>query len=116
MIRGFLVRRISMKTLRDYEGAEGVAKFAEIEPYVSEIIKDSENIKVAESSSFQLGAKAIELHPEACEGIFKAFGEVPASPQGKVAAIATVLLDILTDKDMIDFFIFSGKIMEKKQP
>ena len=33
-----------MKTLRDYEGAEGVAKFAEIEPYVSEIIKDS-NIK-----------------------------------------------------------------------
>ena len=102
-----------MKTLRDYEGAEGVAKFAEIEPYISKIIKDS-NIKIAEMRSFQLGAKALELHPKECEGIFKAFGDVPASPQGKVAAIATVLMDILTDKDMIDFFILSGKIMEKK--
>ena len=102
-----------MKTLRDYEGAEGVAKFAEIEPYISEIIKDS-NIKIAEMGNFQLGAKALELHPKECEGIFKAFGDVPASPQGKVAAIATVLMDILTDKDMIDFFILSGKIMEKK--
>ena len=92
-----------MKTLRDYDGAEGV----------SEIIKDS-NIKFAELGSFQVGAKALELHPEECEGIFKAFGGAPASPQGKVAAIATVLLDILTDKDMIDFFILSGKITEKK--
>lgn len=102
-----------MKTLRDYDGAEGVAKFAEIEPYVSEIIKDS-NINMAEMGSFQVGAKALELHPKECEGIFKAFGGVPASPQGKVAAIATVLLDILMDKDMIDFFILSGKITEKK--
>jgi hypothetical protein len=103
-----------MKTLRDYDGAEGIAKFAEIEPYVSEIIKDSENIKIAEMTNFQLGAKALELHADACEGIFKAFGGAPASPQGKVAAMATVLLDILTDKDMIDFFILSGKIMESK--
>ena len=42
-----------MKTLRDYEGAEGVAKFAEIEPYISEIIKDS-NINIAEMRSFQI--------------------------------------------------------------
>lgn len=102
-----------MKTLRDYEGAEGVAKFAEIEPYVSKIIRDS-NMKIAELRSFQVGAKALELHPKECEEIFKAFGGVPASPQGKVAAIATVLLDILSDEDMIDFFILSGKITEKK--
>ena len=101
-----------MKTLRDYDGAEGIAKFAEIEPYVSEIIKD-DNINIGQMSNFQLGAKALELHSEACEAIFKAFGGSPASPQGKVAAIATVLLDIFTDKDMVDFFILSGKIMEK---
>lgn len=102
-----------MKTLRDYDGAEGFKKFAEIEPFVVEIIKDS-NIKIAEMTNFQLGAKALELHPEACEGIIKAFDGAPSSPQGKVAAIATVLVDIITDKDMIDFFILSGKIMEKK--
>ena len=103
-----------MKTLSDYKGTEGLEKFTEIEPYVSEIIKDSDNIKFAEMTSFQLGAKALELHPEACEAIFKAFDSAPASPQGRVAAIATVLLDIITDKDMADFFILSGRIMDRK--
>lgn len=102
-----------MKSLRDYEGAEGLEKFSEIEPFVLEIIRDP-NINIGKLTNFQLGAKAIELHPEACEGIIKAFDGDPTSPQGKIAAIATVLVDIITDKDIIDFFILSGKIMQKK--
>lgn len=104
-----------MKTLRDYEGTEGLEKFAEIEPYISEIIRDKDII-IADMTNFQLGATAIKRHPEACDSIIKAFGGSPDSPQGKIAAIATVLLDILTDKDMIDFFILSGKITEKNSP
>lgn len=102
-----------MKTLRDYDGAEGIKKFAEVEPYLVEIIKDK-NINIAELTKYQLGVKALELHPDACDAIIKIFEGSPNSPQGRVAAISTVLVDILTDKDMIDFFILSGKITESK--
>lgn len=102
-----------MKTLRDFEGKEGLEKFGEIEPLILEIIKD-DRIKISEMTNFQLGAKALELHPEACEKMIKVFGGEPTSPQGKIAAIASVLVDIITDKDMIDFFVLSGKIMERK--
>ena len=102
-----------MKTLRDYDEAEGLAKFTEIEPYISEIFKD-EDIKINEMTNFQLGATALKKHPEACKAIFKAFECEPASPQGQVAAIATVLVDIIADKDMIDFFLFAGRITEKE--
>lgn len=94
-----------MKTFKDYTGADGIEKLLEAAPYIEEIMRDNE-VMHTDGSWIKLGGYALKNHEEAANKLLEALGgdDAPDNVLGKTAALANVLFEILTDKDISAFF------------
>ena len=99
-----------MKTFNDYSGAEGIDKLVECAPYVSELIKDKEMLSsISGKSWIEVGAIAYKAHTKACDKLFEILDHKPENSVGLVSATAQIMVEILTNKDMLDFFGSASK-------
>ena len=99
-----------MKTLNDYQGAEGIDKLLECSPYISEILSDGEIMRMAaEKTWLELGAEVYKAHTESMNKLLSALDHEPDNAVSAISASAQVMADLLTNKDLIDFFISLGK-------
>lgn len=104
-----------MKTLNDYQGTEGIDKLLECAPYITEIIGDTEIIsKAADMPWIKLGGEVYKKHTDACNKLFEALDHTPESPISAMAATAQVMAELLTNQDLIDFFISLSKVKHSK--
>lgn len=106
-----------MKTFKDYEGTEAIDKLIEALPYVNKLISDKEIMEnLKETPMTVLGARAVKHQPETCEKLREMLGNEPAENAMSAAFGMTKLLaEVLTNKDMIDFFVFTGETMDKSK-
>ncbi len=106
-----------MKTFRDYEGQEAIDKIIEAIPLVNTLISDKEIVGDLKSKpATLLGALAVKNHPEECEKLREILGNEPA-PDAMSAAfgMSKLLVEVLSNKDIIDFFAYTGETMEKNK-
>ena len=99
-----------MKTLSDYSGAEGVDKLIECSPLISELLSDTEimgNIK--DKTLMQIGGEVYKAHTDTCNKLFAILDHEPENAISAVTATAQVMAELLTNQDLIDFFISLGK-------
>ncbi|WP_303834735.1 hypothetical protein [Ruminococcus flavefaciens] len=103
-----------MKTLNDYQGAEGIDKLLECAPYINELISDKETMQnIEEKSWIQLGGELYKAHTETCNALFRALDHEPENAISAISATAQVMAELLTNKDLIDFFISLRKEKSK---
>lgn len=104
-----------MKTLKDYEGNQAIDMVLAVSPYITPLITDKDimgNLENADIGS--LGATALKKYPDECKALREALGNEPAeSVMGEAYGIAQILVEIIMDKDIIDFFTSMNKTMSK---
>ena len=99
-----------MKTLNDYQGLDGRDKLLECTPYINELLADLVLLKdLTDRSWLSIGGEVYKRHTEACTNLFKALDHEPENAVSAVAATAQIMAELLTNKDMTDFFISLGK-------
>ena len=104
-----------MKTLNDYQGAEGIDKLLECAPYISELLSDTAKINdISEKSWLQLGGEVYKNHTDSCNALFKALDHEPENAISAISATAQVLAELLTNTDLLDFFISLSKSSSKE--
>lgn len=103
-----------MKTLKDFSGEEAIDKVIEVSPYITPLISDSEIMGDLEHTDIgTLGATALKKHPEECRKLREALGNEPASSAlGEAYGISQILIEVIMDKDILDFFASMNKTME----
>lgn len=100
-----------MKTLNDYQGAEGIDKLLECAPYITEILGDTEIISTAsEKSWLTLGGEVYKRHTEASNKLFGVLDHEPENALSAMSATAKIMAELLTNQDLIDFFISLSKV------
>lgn len=106
-----------MKTLKDYSGEEAIDKLMEISKYITPLIADKDIMGDLEQTDVgTLGARALKKYPNECKAIREALGNEPAnSVLGEAYGISQILVEIITDKDVIDFFVSMNKTMSKSK-
>lgn len=104
-----------MKTFKNYTGEEAIDKVMETSQYITPIISDKEIMSDLENKDVgKLGALALKNHPEECAKIREALGNEPAaSALGAAYGMSQLIIEILTDKDILDFFASVNKTMSK---
>lgn len=103
-----------MKTLNDYQGAEGIDKLLECAPYINELISDKNAMQNIEDKSWiQLGGEIYKAHTETCNALFKVLDHEPENAISAISATAQVIAELLTNRDLIDFFISLNKEKSK---
>lgn len=104
-----------MKTIKDYDGTEAIDKVIEISEYITPIIADSDIMGDLENTDVgKLGALALKKYPEECNKIREALGNEPAaSALGAAYGMSQLIFEILSDKDIIDFFLSMSKTVNK---
>lgn len=95
-----------MKTFKDYTGTEGIDKVIECAPYINEIIIDTEIMSKIDSLSWlEMGAMIVKKHGDAFDKIRTALGnEKNENSVGLAYSAAQLMMDLLADKDTLDFF------------
>ena len=100
-----------MKTLNSYQGTEGIDKLLECTPYITELLADTEIISTtADKSWMELGGEAYKKHTEACNKLFGILDHEPENSISAMSATAQVMAELLTNQDLIDFFISLSKV------
>ena len=100
-----------MKTFNDYMGTEGIDKLMECVPYITEILSDKDTMKAVENKSWlEIGGMIYKAHTETCDKLLNALDSKPDKPIGIVSSIAKIFSELLTDRDMIDFFMSASKM------
>lgn len=104
-----------MKTLKDFSGEEAIDILMEISKYITPLIADKDIMGDLENTDVgTIGARAIKKYPNECRAIRTALGNEPASSVlGEAYGISQILIEIITDKDVIDFFVSMNKTMSK---
>lgn len=102
-----------MKTFKDYSGEEAIDVVIAASQYITPLITDKDVMGDLENMDVgKIGAIAIKNHPKECEELRKALGNEPAeSALGAAYGISQILIEVITDKDVLDFF----KSMNKTQ-
>ena len=95
-----------MKTFKDYIGIEGIDKVIECAPYINEILIDTEIMgKIDSMSWLEMGAMIVKKHGEIFNKIRAALGnEKNDNSVGLAYSAAQLMMDLLADKDTLDFF------------
>ena len=100
-----------MKTLNDYQGTEGIDKLLECAPFITEILTDAEVLSsTTEKPWIQVGGEVYKKHTEACNKLFGILDHEPENPVSAMAATAQLIAELLTNQDLIDFFISLSKV------
>lgn len=104
-----------MKTIKDWDGTEAIEKVIEISEYITPIILDKDIMGDLENTDMgKLGALALKKYPEECANIRTALGNEPAtSALGAAYGMSKLIFEILSDKDIIDFFLSMSKTASK---
>lgn len=100
-----------MKTFKDYSGEQAIDIVIAASQYITPIITDAEVMGDLENTDVaKVGAIAIKNHPTECAELRKALGNEPAeSALGEAYGISQILIEIITDKDILDFFKSMGR-------
>ena len=103
----------TMKTLKDFTGSEAIDKVIEVSPYITPLITDKEIMGELENADIgTIGAIALKNHPEECRKLREALGNEPAtSALGEAYGISQILIEVITDKDILDFFTSMSKTL-----
>ena len=100
-----------MRTFNDYTGAEGIDKLMECVPYITEILTDKDTMKAVDSKSWlEIGGMIYKAHTNTCDKLLEALDSKPDTPIGIVSSVAKIFSELLTNKDMIDFFMSASKM------
>lgn len=104
-----------MKTFKDYSGEQAIDMVMEAGQYITPIISDIDIMGSIDKSDIgRLGAKALKKYPEECQKIREILGNEPAdSAIGAAYGIAQVLIEVICDKDIIDFFKSMSKTLKQ---
>ena len=107
-----------MKTLKDYNGVEAVDMLMAVSPYITPLITDKDIMGDLEGKDIgAIGAMALKKHPDECKALRETLGNEPAeSVLGEAYGIAQILMEVITDKDVVDFFTSMSKTMNKCKP
>lgn len=102
-----------MKTLKDFSGNEAIDKVIEVSQYITPLISDSDIMGDLDNMDIgAMGGIAIKKHPEECRKLREALGNEPAtSALGEAYGISQILLEVITDKDILDFFTSMNKTL-----
>lgn len=102
-----------MKTLKDFSGSEAIDKMLEISKYITPLITDKDVMGDLESKDVgSIGAMALKKYPDECRNLREALGNEPASSVlGEAYGISQILIEFITDKDVMDFFMSMNKTM-----
>lgn len=105
-----------MKTFNDFPGIEGIDKLVEASPHIYEILGDKKVIALLDDQHnwIEFGGAVVKAHEEAVAAIMDVLGEKPTNPISLVSGIAKVMFEVVSNKDMIDFFTSLPK-SEKSQ-
>lgn len=99
-----------MKTLNDYKGAEGIDKLLECAPFITEILSDTEVISATDKTWMELGGETYKKHTDACNKLLGALDHEPENSISAMSGTAQVIAELLTNQDLIDFFISLSKV------
>lgn len=102
-----------MKTLKDYSGSEAIEIMLEVSKYITPLITDKDIMgDMASMDVGKIGAMALKKYPDECRELRKALGNEPATNVvGEAYGISQILLEFITDKDVMDFFTSMNKTM-----
>ncbi len=103
-----------MKTFKDFEGEQAIDKVIECSQYITPLISDKDIMGELDKTDIGvIGAKALKAHPTECRALREALGNEPAeSALGEAYGIAQILVEIITDKDILDFFTSMNRKMK----
>lgn len=102
-----------MKTLKDYTGTEAIDMMLEVSKYITPLITDKDIMGDLQSADIgKIGAMALKKYPDECKALRAALGNEPATNVvGEAYGISQILIEFITDKDVMDFFTSMSKTM-----
>ena len=95
-----------MKTFKDFTGTEGIDKVIECAPYINEILVDTEIMSRIDNMSWlEMGAMIVKKHGDTFNKLRTALGnDKNENSVGLAYSAAQLMMDLLADKDTLDFF------------